>query len=146
MLAVIFAVIAGAVMSVQGVVNTSLSARTGVLESSVIVQAVAFFASALVTLFFGKGNIGAFVSADRWSLTGGLLGVVITVTVMLAVRDLSATVAVSVILVSQLLTAAVIDWFGWFGAEKRPFVWNQAVALALFVAAILLFKADFAKK
>ena len=53
----LMSIIAGATMSIQGVFNTRLREKTGLLESSVIVQGTAFLASLIIMLIFGKGNI-----------------------------------------------------------------------------------------
>ena len=89
---------------------------------------------------FGTGNLGALASAPRGYLLGGALGLVITVTVMLAIKGLNVTVAVSVILIAQLLVAAVIDAFGWMGQEKVPMGLWQYVGLALMLGGVALFK------
>ena len=54
MLGFLFSVIAGAAMSVQGVMNTRLSEHIGLWESNVYVQGTAFLLSALVLALFGK--------------------------------------------------------------------------------------------
>ena len=35
---------------------------------------------------------------------------------------------------------ALIDLFGWLGAEKAPFGWQKFVGLALMIGGIILFK------
>ena len=50
------------------------------------------------------------------------------------------TVAVSAILIAQLLVAAVIDAFGWMGQEKVPMGLWQYVGLALMLGGVALFK------
>lgn len=136
----LMSIIAGAVMSIQGVFNTRLSEKTGLFESSVIVQGTAFIASLIIMLIFGKGNIKEAFSVNKIYLTGGILGVVITVTVMLAMGKLSPTMAVSVILVSQLLTAGIIDGFGLFGTEKIVFGIKKIIGLIAIIGGIILFK------
>ena len=140
MIGILFSVIAGAVMSLQGVINTRLSERIGLLESNVFVQGTAFAVGLAAMLLFGQGELRAVLDAPRYSLAGGLLGFVITLTVVLSIKGLSPTAAISVILVSQLLTAALIDAFGWLGTEKMPFTWQKYVGVALMLAGILLFK------
>ena len=108
----IYAVIAGAAMSVQGVFNTRLSEKIGLMESNAFVQGTAFVLSLIAVFIFGKGNLALIGQADKLYLTGGVLGLAITVTVMLSMSALSPTAAVSAILVSQLIVAAVIDYFG----------------------------------
>lgn len=136
----IYAVIAGAAMSIQGVFNTRLSDKIGLMESNAFVQGTAFVLSLIAVFIFGKGNFAAIGDADKIYLTGGVLGLVITVTVMLSMSALSPTAAVSSILIAQLLVAAVIDYFGWFGSEKLPFGWEKFAGLALMIIGVLLFK------
>jgi len=140
MIGVIFSIIAGAVMSLQGVINTRLSERIGVLEANLFVQGTAFLLSFLALLIFGRGDLPAIRGTKWYYLVGGVLGLVITVTVILSIKGLSPTAAVSIILIAQLLTAALIDLFGWLGAEKAPFGWQKFVGLALMIGGIVLFK------
>ncbi len=137
---VIFSIIAGAAMSIQGVLNTGLSEKAGLLESNVFVQGTAFIFSLAAMLLFGKGSFPEVFGANWIYLTGGVFGIVITVTVMLAIGTLSPTVAVSIILISQLAVAAVIDAFGLFGAEKVTFGWTKITGLFLMTGGVILFK------
>lgn len=68
------------------------------------------------------------------------MGLVITLTVMLGIKSLGTTVAISIILMSQLLVAALIDAFGLMGSEKIAFGWNKFVGLAVMCGGMLLFK------
>lgn len=140
MLSFIFAVLAGAIMSVQGVMNTRLSDKIGLWESSLFVQGTAFAISLIAMLIFGRGQLRAIGEVNKWYLLGGALGVAITVTVMLAIKGLDATVAISTILIAQLLTAAMIDAFGWMGQEKALFGVRQYIGLALMLGGVILFK------
>lgn len=140
MLGILFSILAGAAMSVQGVLDSRLSDKIGLYESNVLVQGVAFALSAVVLLFFGSGSLGEIRSVNKVYLLGGVIGVVITVTVMLAIKGLGPTVAVSVILISQLLVAALIDAFGWFGSERIAFGWQKYAGVALMAGGVLLFR------
>lgn len=140
MVGVIFSVIAGALMSLQGVMNTRLTERVGLLESNFLVQGLAFMAALIAMLFFGRGDLSAVREAQPFSLLGGLLGFGITLTVVLSIKGLSPTAAISVILISQLLVAALIDAFGWLGTERLPFTLQKYVGLALMLGGILVFK------
>lgn len=140
MIGIISCIIAGAAMSVQGVMNTRLGEKIGLLESNAFVQGTAFVLAFIVAWIWGKGNIGAIGQANKLYWLGGVLGMVITVTVMLGMGKTSPAVAVSVILIAQLLVAALIDAFGIMGTEKVPFLWNKYVGLALMIGGVLLFK------
>ncbi|MGI6732858.1 MAG: DMT family transporter [Anaerovoracaceae bacterium] len=140
MLGLIMSVVAGAAMSLQGVINTRLSERIGLYESNVFVQATALALGLIVMWIFGKGSFSELTQVNKIYWTGGILGTVIIVTVMLAIGNLSPTHAIAVILISQLLVAAIIDAFGWLGAEKVPFTWNKWIGLALMIAGVITFK------
>ena len=126
MLGFIWSAIAGAAMSVQGVMNTRLGEGIGTMEANSLVQCSA----ALLSL----------AAVPWYYMLGGALGLVITVTVMLGIGSLSPTVAISVILISQLLVAALIDALGLLGAERVPFGWRKLLGLALMIAGVVTFK------
>ncbi|MDR0286505.1 MAG: DMT family transporter [Clostridiales bacterium] len=140
MLGVIFSIIAGAVMSLQGVINTRLSEKIGLLESNVFVQGTAFILSFFVVLFFGKGNFKTILGVNKIYWIGGILGLIITITVMLSIKGLKPTVAISVILISQLIVAAAIDAFGLLGTEKVMFHWTKFIGIALMIGGVITFK------
>ena len=143
MFGIIFAIIAGAAMSIQGVMNTRLSEKIGLYESNMIVQGTAFILSVFAVWLLGKGNLKEISGVNKWYLLGGVLGMVITITFMQAIGRLSPAVAVSIILISQLLVAALIDAFGIMGSEKVAFGWNKYVGLVLMIGGMLLFKHKF---
>ena len=136
----IFSIIAGAAMSIQGVMNTRLSDKIGLYESNAFVQGTAFLFSLIALYFLGKGNFKDIAQVNKFYLLGGLIGLVITITVMLGVGKLGPTVAISTILISQLLVAAIIDAFGIMGSEKIAFGWAKYAGIALMAAGVLLFK------
>ena len=119
MTGIISCIIAGAAMSVQGVMNT----RLGTVSAEVDLSDIA--------------SIGETSAVYRF---GGVLGILITITVMIGMKNTSPAIAVSIILIAQLLVAAVIDAFGIMGTEKVPFLWNKYVGLALMIGGMLLFK------
>ena len=136
----IFSIIAGMAMSVQGVMNTRLSEKTGIFESNVFVQGTAFLLSVVAALIMGKNGYSGFAVVQKEYMFGGVLGLVITIMVMLGIGDLSPTISISVILISQLTVAALIDAFGLLGAEKVEFGWGKYVGIALMIGGVLLFK------
>ena len=139
-MSILWSVIAGAAMSLQGVINTRLSEKTGLFESNVFVQGTAFIFAVIVMLIFGKGDITKITSVNPIYLTGGLLGIIITVTVMLGIGSLSPAVSISIILISQLTVAAIIDAFGILGTEKAAFGLTKYIGRALMIGGMLLFK------
>ena len=140
MIGLIFSIIAGAAMSVQGVWNTRLQEKIGMWETTAFVQGTGFVLALLVAFFFGNGNFKEIGEANKLYWFGGALGIIITFTVMQGMSALGATYAVSAILISQLTVAAVIDAFGLFGCEQVQFGIWKFIGLGLMIGGMVLFK------
>ncbi len=140
LLGIILSIVAGMAMSVQGVMNTRLGEGIGNTEANAFVQATALVMALIVLLFWRQGSFTQLGQVNKLYWLGGVLGIVITLTVMLGIKSLGTTLAISVILISQLLVAALIDAFGLMGSEKVAFGWNKYVGLALMTGGMLVFK------
>lgn len=140
MMGFLFGAAAGALMSIQGAMNTRLGEKIGLWETTALVQGIGFLLSLIIAWIGGKGSIGNLADTNKFYLLGGVLGVGITLFVMLAMKNLGASVSVSAILISQLLIAAILDAFGFLGLKKVPFGWNKYVGLLIMIGGLLLFQ------
>ena len=138
---IVFSIVAGMAMSVQGVMNTRLGEGIGNMEANAFVQGTAFALALIVLIFWRQGSFTALGQVNKLYWLGGVLGIVITLTVMLGIKSLGTTLAISIILISQLMIAALIDAFGLMGSEKIAFGWTKYAGLALMTGGMLLFKA-----
>lgn len=127
-------------MSLQGVFNTRVSQKIGLWETNLIVQGSAFLFTFIAYLFLKDGQISNIKSVNKLYLLGGFIGVIITYTVMKGIGELGPTFSISIILISQLLTAAIIDGFALFHSQKVTFHWNNYLGLTLMIIGIILFK------
>lgn len=137
---IISAIVSGAAMSLQGVMNTRLSDKIGLLESNAFVQGTAFLLSLIAVLFFGKGHFDLITKTKPIYLFGGALGLLITLTVMISIKNLNPITGISIILISQLLVAAIIDAFGILGSEKIAFTPYKILGVLLMIAGVILIK------
>jgi transporter family-2 protein len=140
MLGIILSIVAGVAMSLQGVFNTRLGDKIGTWETNVIVQATGFLLSLIALFIAGSGSFKAIRDANKLYLLGGALGVIIIITVMVGIKSLGPTCAISIILVAQLTAAAMIDAFGLFDSTKVPFGTNKIIGVIIMVVGILIFK------
>nr|WP_253289393.1 DMT family transporter [Clostridium sp. MSJ-8] len=139
-LSIILALLSGLSMSIQGVFNTRLSEKIGLWESIVIVQGTAFVFAAILSFFLKNGSYKNINSVNKLYLLGGLIGVIITFTVVKSIASMGATLGISIILVSQLVTAAVIDAFGLFGNKQVNFGFKEIISILIMIFGIILFK------
>ena len=140
MIAVIFAIISGISMSVQGVFNTRLSEKIGLWETTVLVQGSALIITLIITFFFGKGSFSDLREVNKLYLLGGVLGVIITFTVMKSIGSLGATYAIGIILLAQIVAAALIDAFGLFGSDRLGFHLKDILGVIIMLIGIIVFK------
>lgn len=138
---IIFSIISGVAMSVQGVFNTQLTKKIGVWETTVLTQGIALLTALIVLFFAGDGSFRNLKDANKLYLLAGVLGTVITFTVIQSMSDLGPAVAVATILVAQLVAAALINHFGWFGSEVvHSSVIRQIIGVAVMMIGIIIFK------
>ncbi len=142
MIAIITAILSGALMSVQGVFNEGVTKQTSIWVSAAFVQLTAFIFCIAAWLFTGReSSFGALMRIDnKYMLLGGILGALITYTVIKSMGSLGPAQAVMIIVTAQLLAAYLIELFGLFGTEKVNFQWQKLIGIAVAIGGILLFK------
>jgi transporter family-2 protein len=139
---IITAIISGALMSLQGVFNEGVTKQTSIWVSASFVQLTAFLVCILAWLFTGRdGNFASLFSIqNKYMLLGGVMGALITYTVIRSMTALGPAEAVMIIVTAQVLVAYLIELFGLFGVEKVDFQWSKLVGILLAVGGIILFK------
>ena len=138
---IIFALISGALMSIQGVFNTEVTKQTSLWVTTGFVQLTAFFVCVIAWLCTGRESVTLLASVRPWYLlTGGILGAFITITVVKSMGKLGPAQSVMIIVTSQVVIAYLIELFGLFGSEKAEFSWRKLLGVAIAIAGIILFR------
>ncbi|MCY6485256.1 DMT family transporter [Clostridium aestuarii] len=140
MLGLIFSIIAGISMSLQGVFNTRMSQKIGLWETNTLVQGIGFILTLLITLFLGNGNWKNLGSSNKLYLLGGPLGVIIIFTVMVGISNLNPAYATAIILISQLIASGIIEALGLFETKKLQFGISQFLGIIIMIIGIVIFK------
>lgn len=137
----IIALLAGALMSVQGVFNTKVTDTTGIWVANIFVQFTALLVCVIVWLLTDRSALLTVCKVEpKYMLLGGAIGAVITYTVIKSMDMLGPAKAVMLIVVSQLLIAYVIELLGMFGVEKQPLEWRKVIGMVIAVIGVILFK------
>lgn len=138
---IIVALISGALMSVQGVFNTEVTDQTSIWVAAGWVQLTAFATCVAIWLFTGRQPVdGLLQVSPKYVLLGGILGALITYTVVRAMTGLGPAQASILIVISQIVVAYCIELFGMFGVDKADFQWNKLIGAAVAVAGIIIFR------
>lgn len=138
---ILIALISGALMSIQGVFNTEVTKQTSIWVSSGWVQLTAFLTCLIMWLFTGRQEVGGLWQVQPWyMLAGGVLGALITYTVIKSVGSLGPAHSALLIVVSQIIVAYGIEVFGLFGVEKTGWEWKKALGALIAIMGIIMFK------
>ena len=142
MICILIAILSGALMSIQGVFNTEVTKETSIWVSVSFVQFTALITS--LALWFISDRENSFKKLlevqPKYYLLGGIIGALITYTVIKAVDKLGPAKAVMIIVVSQLLTAYFIELLGIFGTERVSFSFRKIIGIILAIVGIVIFK------
>lgn len=137
----VIALISGALMSIQGVLNTEVTKQTSIWVSAGWVQLTAFFTCILLWFFADKSPVGAILQVRPWyMLAGGIIGAFITYTVIKSMDGLGPAKATLLIVITQIVVAYGIELFGLFGVDKAPFEWKKLIGALIAIAGIVVFR------
>ncbi|MCR1934903.1 DMT family transporter [Clostridium tepidum] len=140
MLGIIYSIISGLAMTLQGVFNTRLSDKIGMWETNTLVQGIGFIITIIIWMLAGDGNFKDIKNVNKLYLLGGVLGVIIIYTVMKGIGALGPTYAIGIILISQLTSAALVDAFGLFDSQTIKFGPNKIIGVIVMLIGIIIFK------
>lgn len=134
------ALIAGSFVSLQNIFNTKMNEHIGTWMTTAIVLGLGFFASLTIGLFFEGSQLFNVQEIEAWGWFSGILGVGIVSCLMQSIKLLGPTVAISLVLTSQLVFALLSDSQGWFGLEQIPLTLWQVAGVLLIICGIFVFK------
>ncbi len=138
---ILIALLSGALMSVQGVLNTEVTKQTGIWVSAGWVQLTAFLTCILLWFWDDRSPVSAILSVrPLYMLAGGIIGAFITYTVIKSMDGLGPAKATLLIVVTQIIVAYGIELLGCFGVEKSPFEWKKVIGAAIAIAGIIIFR------
>jgi len=132
-LAASLAFVAGLCGAVQIATQGRLGDRVGSLEAlacAVAVGAVLTFVVVLVARRSFDGVREGF-AAPKWMLLGGVMSVVIVLSITIAGPHIGIVATTAFLIVGQFGLATAIDRFGWFGFQQLPLGWQRLLGLGL---------------
>ncbi len=79
----------------------------------------------------------AFAGAPWYVYLVGFMGVGMVASSSWVTLQIGATAMMSLSVIGQMVSSAMVDHYGWFGVERKPFTWKQLPCYALVLAGIL---------
>lgn len=139
MMGAAFSIAAGILITLQSVFNARASEKMGLWETNVVVHVLGLSLTLFMLLFFGQGNIMKIQEVNKLYLFGGFFGAAIIFSVMKSVNALGPTMAMAILLITQLIVATVVDGFGLFDTVAVRFELTKLGGIILMIAGIIVF-------
>jgi len=137
---ILLSIIGGSLVGLQNIFNSKVNERTGSWTTTTIVLGMGFLASFAIGIFAEGKQLFDLENMKTWYWFSGLIGVGVVTCVTKGVRLLGPTYAISIVLISQLGFALLLDSMGWMGLEKVPFTSKQLLGFLVLAGGIFLFK------
>lgn len=137
-LAYILAVLAGTALSFESAIYGQLGETIGELETSFYNFFMGTLIMGLLWLFFGKGKLSYAIEAPKWSLLGGILGVIYLTAIVISVPFVGVGITMVTVIIGQLIMSMVIEHYGWFGIKQTKINKENVFAVISMIIALIL--------
>ena len=131
---------AGIGIPLMAAMNAGLGLRIGAPASTMLLLLLAAGVAGIVTLLTGGVSLRAIQAAPPWLYLGGLAVVFYILSITWLGPKIGIGTAILCVLFGQLLSSALIDQFGLFGAPKVPMDIRKLAGLILMAGGILLYR------
>ncbi len=126
-------VVAGLGGGVQAAIMGRFGERIGVVEavafSSIVTTALAF--AVVLTVRQTFGGVAEGFRAPAWLWLGGVMSALIVFAIALGPPRIGTTTSIALVIAGNLVAAAVIDHYGWFGLERIELSGLRVLGLVL---------------
>ncbi|MBH0359059.1 DMT family transporter [Bacillus toyonensis] len=136
---ILFAIMGGALIILQGTFNARLSSDIGILSRSIITHLIGFLIA--ISLFFIKkeSSLNDLKNVKKIYLSSGTFGVIIIFAETLAIYSMGITLTAGTLMIAQLLTATFIETNGWFGIKKIKIMRHHIIGTIIMILGIVVF-------
>ena len=136
-----FALLAGALITVQAGANSQLKQSLDAPMPALLVNYLLGFGAVLAYALVARVSWPTLAKASGapwWAWLGGLAGAFYGVAAILLASRLGAATLMALVVTGQLLCSVLLDHFGWVGFEVHPAGWGRIIGCLLMVAGFAL--------
>ena len=132
------AVVGGIAVALQAQFMGQLDRGIGTLESVFITYGSGGLLIALMALGSRGGNLAAWRSVPPYTLSAGILGLVIVGTISYTAPRLGLVVTFTILMTTQFAVGALVDHFGLFDTAVRELDLSRAAGIGMLLAGVWL--------
>ncbi|MED2792591.1 DMT family transporter [Bacillus wiedmannii] len=136
---VVFAILAGVFITLQGTFNAKLSSHIGIWSTSIITHLIGFIIATTVFLLKKEEKIADLKDVKKIYLVAGALGGLIICAETVAIHAMGVTLTAGTLMVAQLLTATLIEMKGLFQIKKIQMERYHIVGTIVMIIGIVVF-------
>ncbi|MFJ5671581.1 DMT family transporter [Bacillus safensis] len=137
---VIFALLGGACITLQGVANARISQDIGTWQAATITQLTGFMIALIIFLIVRDGHFREYRKVHPLYLVGGAFAAIIIFNEVTAIQMIGVTLTIAALLIAQLAFTFAIDAKGWFGVQKKKMKWPHYAGILLMIAGVIILK------
>jgi bacterial/archaeal transporter family-2 protein len=134
-------VIGGAMVALQQPLNGGLGRIIGPNWATVVALTTGVVVSTVLALATGNAPSALSRTSEApwyFIVGGGTCGALLVLTFATAVPRIGVTALIFASVTGQIITAMVIDHFGWLGVARQPIDWRRALAVPVVLVALWL--------
>jgi transporter family-2 protein len=138
------ALVMGLFMAIQPAINLELRrfvgspAQAAMVSTTVSTISLAFFVFVIQRKPWP--SLHAALSTPWWIWIGGLLGAAYVAISVVLISRLGAAFAFSLVVLGQMVTALVLDRFGWFGVPVHDLSPGRLLGVSLVISGVVLIR------
>ncbi len=136
---IVFAVLAGVFITLQGTFNAKLSSHIGIWSTSIITHFIGFLIATTVFLLKKEEKVADLKDVKKKYLVAGALGGLIICAETVAIHAMGVTLTAGTLMVAQLLTATLIEMKGLFQIKKIQMERYHIVGTIVMIIGIVVF-------
>jgi transporter family-2 protein len=135
---ILVAVIGGVAVTLQGQFIGIIDKNVGTVESVFITYGGGGLIVGIIMLLLRGGNLSSLQNIPGYVFLAAPLGLVIIASIGYSVPRLGLVTAFTIIVASQFILAAIIDHFGFFGADIRQINTSRLFGIVIMFLGIWL--------
>lgn len=137
---ILFAIIGGACITLQGVFNSQISRDIGTWQTATITHLTGFLMSLFILMMIRDRQWQMLKQVKPLYVTGGSLGALIIFSSVTAIHQVGVTLAMSILLIAQLSFTFITDYYGWFEVQKQKMGLPQFIGMGMMIIGVLILR------
>ncbi|KQO17934.1 DMT family transporter [Paenibacillus sp. Leaf72] len=137
---ILFAILGGACITLQGIANTRISESIGTWQAATLTQFTGFIVAFIILMSVGAGKWREFQQVKPIYLAGGSFAAIIIFSNVTAIQQIGVTLMVSMLLIAQLGMTVIIETNGFFGLKKQRITVSQLIGIGMMISGVFLLK------